>query len=152
MICPVEIAHDLSAWRAAKVGDHAKHDLLPEGRSGAGDESAGSDFAGYGEEDYLVSSAEIIGISQSCSKDVKSAMEAIILEVDEIVVKPIEIKQLAGMVRERLRIRKPANRTGKERVSDILHRRSDFIVQNWPVNWTTLRFRIASGLAIFPNW
>jgi PleD family two-component response regulator len=96
--------------------------------------------------------AEIIGISQSCSKDVKSAMEAIILEVDEIVVKPIEIKQLAGMVRERLRIRKPANRTGKERVSDILHRRSDFIVQNWPVNWTTLRFRIASGLAIFPNW
>jgi hypothetical protein len=56
MICPVEIAHDLSAWRAARVGDHAKHDLLPEGRSGAGDESAGSDFAGHGEEDYVVAS------------------------------------------------------------------------------------------------
>src|SRR6202045_1309653 len=40
--------------------------------------------------------------------DVKSAMEAIILEADEIVVKPVEIKQLAEMVRERLLIQKPA--------------------------------------------
>jgi hypothetical protein len=31
MICPVEIARDLFALRAARVGDHAKHDLLPEG-------------------------------------------------------------------------------------------------------------------------
>src|SRR4029077_2657730 len=34
--------------------------------------------------------------------DVKSAMEAIILEADEVIVKPVEIKQLAEMVRERL--------------------------------------------------
>src|SRR6266849_10871878 len=45
MICPVEIARDLCAFRAARVGEHAKHVLLPEGRSGAGDESTGSDFA-----------------------------------------------------------------------------------------------------------
>src|ERR1700694_888508 len=67
----------------------------------------------------------------SAFPDVKSAMEAIILEVDEIVVKPVEIKQLAEMVRERLRIRKPANRTSKERVSEILHRCSDVIVKDW---------------------
>ena len=38
-MCPVEIASDLSAWRAARVGDHGKHGGLLEGRSGAGDES-----------------------------------------------------------------------------------------------------------------
>src|ERR1019366_4741754 len=54
MICPVEIAHDLSAFRAARVGDHAKHGFLLEGRSGAGDEGTGSDFAGPGEEDHVV--------------------------------------------------------------------------------------------------
>lgn len=63
--------------------------------------------------------------------DVKSAMEAIILEADEIVVKPVEIKHLAEMVRERLLIHKPANRTSKERVSEILHRCSDMVVKDW---------------------
>lgn len=37
--------------------------LAHEGRSGAGDESAGSDFAGSGEEDYGWQAAEIIGVS-----------------------------------------------------------------------------------------
>src|SRR6202171_287257 len=63
--------------------------------------------------------------------DVKSAMEAIILEADEIVVKPVEITQLAEMVRERLLIQKPANRSSKERVSEILQRCSDVIVKDW---------------------
>src|SRR5712692_8632142 len=56
MICPVEIARDMSAFRAARVGDDAKHGFLPEGRSGAGDESTGRDVAGHGEEDYVVAS------------------------------------------------------------------------------------------------
>src|SRR5271169_5554696 len=54
MICPVEIASDMSAFRAARVGDHAKHGFLYEGRSGASDESARCDVAGHGEEDYVV--------------------------------------------------------------------------------------------------
>jgi ActR/RegA family two-component response regulator len=65
--------------------------------------------------------------------DVKSAMEAIILEADEIVVKPVEVKQLAEMVRERLLTQKPANRTNKERVSEILHRCSALVVRDWLV-------------------
>jgi hypothetical protein len=36
MICPVELAHEMSAWRAVRVGDHAKHGILLEGRDGAG--------------------------------------------------------------------------------------------------------------------
>src|SRR6266567_5515639 len=54
MICPVEIASDMSALRAARVADHGKHGYLPEGRDGAGHESTGRDVAGDGEEDHLV--------------------------------------------------------------------------------------------------
>src|SRR6202041_3699791 len=54
MICPIELTSDMSALRAVKVGDHAKHGFLHEGRDGAGDESTGSDFAGSSEEDHVV--------------------------------------------------------------------------------------------------
>src|SRR6202795_1397030 len=67
----------------------------------------------------------------SAVPDVQSAMEAIILEADEIVVKPVEIKQLAEMVRERLLIQKPANRPSKERGSEILQRCCGLVVKNW---------------------
>jgi len=45
--------------------------------------------------------------------DVKSAIEAIILEADEVVVKPVEVKQLAELVRERLLIQRPNYSTSK---------------------------------------
>jgi Helix-turn-helix domain len=54
MICPVEIS-EVSAFRAAGVGEHGGHVLLHAGRDGADDESTGSDFAGQ--------AAEIVGIS-----------------------------------------------------------------------------------------
>src|SRR5580704_6442210 len=54
MICPVEIAHDMSALRAVRIGDHAEHGSLSEGRDGAGDESTGRDVASDGEEDHVV--------------------------------------------------------------------------------------------------
>jgi ActR/RegA family two-component response regulator len=63
--------------------------------------------------------------------DVKSAMEAIILQADEILVKPLEIKHLAELVRERLLVQKPPTDSPKERVSAVLERRSDLVVQNW---------------------
>jgi DNA-binding response OmpR family regulator len=63
--------------------------------------------------------------------DVKRAMEEIILEADEIVVKPVGIEHLAELVRERLLIQKPANRPSKERVSEILHRCAALIVRDW---------------------
>lgn len=67
----------------------------------------------------------------SALPDVKRAMEAIVLEADEIVVKPVEIKQLAELVRERLRTQRPADQPNKERVSAILHRCSEIVVKNW---------------------
>ncbi|HXO30896.1 MAG TPA: response regulator [Candidatus Acidoferrales bacterium] len=66
----------------------------------------------------------------SAFPDVKSAMEAIILEADEIVVKPVEVKQLAELVRERLLIqRSPPPQ--KQSVSSILKSCSDIVVRNW---------------------
>jgi len=44
----------MSAFRAVRVGDHAKHGLVLEGRDGAGDESTGRNVAGNGEEDHVV--------------------------------------------------------------------------------------------------
>jgi ActR/RegA family two-component response regulator len=63
--------------------------------------------------------------------DVNSAMEAIILEADEIVVKPVEIKQLAELVRERLLVQKSNKRPSKERVSEILHRCAALVARDW---------------------
>jgi DNA-binding response OmpR family regulator len=65
--------------------------------------------------------------------DVKRAMEAIILEADEIVVKPVGVKQLAELVRERLLVQKSNKRPSKERVSEILHRCSGLVVKDWLV-------------------
>src|SRR6266516_4654909 len=54
MICPVEIASDLSAWRAVRVADYGGHGELLEGRDGTGHESTGSNFASRGQEDHVV--------------------------------------------------------------------------------------------------
>ena len=53
-IVRLRLARDLSAFRAVRVGDHAKHGFLLEDRDGAGNESTGSDLAGDGQTDYLV--------------------------------------------------------------------------------------------------
>jgi DNA-binding response OmpR family regulator len=67
----------------------------------------------------------------SAFPDVKRAMEAIFLEADEIVVKPVEVEQIAGLVRERLLIRRLENQPQKESVGAILQRCSDAVVKNW---------------------
>ena len=65
--------------------------------------------------------------------DVKSAMDAILLQADEIIVKPFEAGKLADMVHEKLLTRKPAARTDKERVASILRRCTSGIVEDWLV-------------------
>jgi DNA-binding response OmpR family regulator len=65
--------------------------------------------------------------------DVKSSMDAIFLEADEIIVKPFETGKLAEMVREKLLTRKPSARTHKERVAAILQRCTSHVVEGWLV-------------------
>ena len=54
--------------------------------------------------------------------DVQSAMAAILLEADEIVLKPFEIGHFTELVRERVVHRKPTKRVDKESVGAILRR------------------------------
>jgi ActR/RegA family two-component response regulator len=63
--------------------------------------------------------------------DVKSAMAAILLEADEIIVKPFEVGKLAELVRDKVLTRKPAVRIEKESVAAILQRCMTGIIANW---------------------
>jgi hypothetical protein len=63
--------------------------------------------------------------------DVQSAMAAILLEADEIVVKPFEIGRLIDLVREKVVHRKPTKRLDKESVGAILRRCTTTIVDGW---------------------
>src|SRR3984885_11606662 len=63
--------------------------------------------------------------------DVQGAMSAILLEADEIIVKPFETGRLVDLLRDKLLTRKPAVRTQKESVGAILLRCSTSIVQAW---------------------
>ena len=63
--------------------------------------------------------------------DVQSAMAAILLEADEIVVKPFEIARLTELVQERVVNRKPAKRLDKVRVGVMLRRCVGSIVEDW---------------------
>jgi hypothetical protein len=58
-------------------------------------------------------------------------MASILLEVDEIMVKPLEIVRIPALVRERLLNRVPAKRPVKETVAAILRRCSLEVVQHW---------------------
>ena len=63
--------------------------------------------------------------------DVQSAMAAILLEADEIMVKPFEVAKLANLLQEKMLNRKPAARLEKERVGTILRRCIGRVVEDW---------------------
>jgi DNA-binding response OmpR family regulator len=63
--------------------------------------------------------------------DVKGAVDAILLQADEIIVKPFEVGALAELVREKMLTRNPAAHMRKERVAAILQRCSARIVKDW---------------------
>ena len=63
--------------------------------------------------------------------DVQSAMGAILLEADEIIVKPFEAGRLAELVHEKLLTRKPVVRVEKQRVAAILDRCIASVVADW---------------------
>ena len=63
--------------------------------------------------------------------DVESAMSAILLEADEVLVKPFEIGKLTELIHERMDRRKPLKRQPKERVGSVLLRCSKNIVADW---------------------
>ncbi len=63
--------------------------------------------------------------------DVQSAMAAILLEADEIIVKPFDVGKLAELVHEKMLTRKPVVRVEKQRVAEILDRCIANVVTDW---------------------
>jgi DNA-binding response OmpR family regulator len=77
------------------------------------------------------SQPEALTLLVSGYPDVESAMAAILLEADEVIVKPFEIGRLTDLIQVRVLNRKPSKRLAKERVAAILRRSSDQIVEGW---------------------
>jgi DNA-binding response OmpR family regulator len=77
------------------------------------------------------SQPEALTLLVSGYPDVQSAMAAILLEADEIIVKPFEIAHLTELVHDRMFNRKPTKRLDKESVGNILQRCTASIVENW---------------------
>jgi len=65
--------------------------------------------------------------------DIQSAMAAIVLEADEIIVKPFDVAKLAALVREKMLNRKPGAPSSKERVGVVLQRCVTNIIEVWLV-------------------
>ena len=63
--------------------------------------------------------------------DVQSAMAAVFLEANEVIVKPFEVWQLTELVEERLINRQPTVRLNKERVGAVLQRCVASVVEGW---------------------
>src|SRR5579864_1222897 len=63
--------------------------------------------------------------------DVQSAMGTILLEADEIMVKPFDVRKLVDLIREKMLNRKPVVRVEKQRVAAILDRCIASVVADW---------------------
>ena len=77
------------------------------------------------------SQPEALTLLVSGYPDVRSAMAAILLEADEIMVKPFDIGKLADLVRQKMLNRRSAAMAEKERVGTILRRCIAKIVEDW---------------------
>src|ERR1700722_16159452 len=61
----------------------------------------------------------------------KEAMDAILLQADEILVKPMPIPELVNLIRDRLDKRGTRRPTTIERVASILERDAHITIANW---------------------
>ena len=61
----------------------------------------------------------------------KEAMDAILLQVDEILVKPMPIPEMVALIRERLAKRVPRRPANMERVASILESDASVTVAEW---------------------
>jgi len=79
------------------------------------------------------SQPEALTLLVSGYPDIQSAMAAIVLEADEIIVKPFDVGKLAALVHEKMLSRKPGAPSSKERVGVILQRCVTDIIEIWLV-------------------
>ncbi|MGA3093517.1 MAG: response regulator [Terriglobales bacterium] len=63
--------------------------------------------------------------------DVQGAMSAILLQADEVLVKPFDVKKLAELIRQKKQESKPSPRASKESVASILERDVTITIERW---------------------
>jgi DNA-binding response OmpR family regulator len=63
--------------------------------------------------------------------DVQEAMAAILLQADEVLVKPFDLNRLTDLIHEKTQKRKPSPKPAKESVASILERDSAITIQRW---------------------
>jgi len=63
--------------------------------------------------------------------DVQKAMEEITKHADEVLVKPFDVEQLAGLISKRKLTFKPSPKPDKESVASILDRDAAITIQRW---------------------
>jgi DNA-binding response OmpR family regulator len=61
----------------------------------------------------------------------REAMDAILLQADEIMVKPMPIPELLALIREKLKNRGMRRASNTERVASILEREADTTIADW---------------------
>jgi hypothetical protein len=61
----------------------------------------------------------------------REAMDAILLQADEIMVKPMPIPELLALIREKLKNRGTRRASNTERVASILERESETTIADW---------------------
>jgi DNA-binding response OmpR family regulator len=61
----------------------------------------------------------------------QEAMDAILLQADEILVKPMDVASMVALIRSKLQKRGKRNSTNIERVAAILERDSDATIAHW---------------------
>lgn len=63
--------------------------------------------------------------------DVQKAMGAILLQADEVLVKPFEVEKLAGLIARKLPTSRPSPKPAKESVASILDRDVALTIERW---------------------
>jgi DNA-binding response OmpR family regulator len=63
--------------------------------------------------------------------DIQGAISAILLEADEIIVKPFEVGKLADLLRQKMLTRQSSPRMEKQRVAAILQRCMASVIEDW---------------------
>ncbi len=77
------------------------------------------------------SQPEALTLVVSGFPDVKEAMAAILLQADEVLVKPFDISQLTKLILDKTQSRKVVTRAGKETVASVLERDVLTTIQQW---------------------
>ena len=73
----------------------------------------------------------VLTVVTSGNPDTQAAMAAIVLQADEILMKPHDVRVLGELIRKRMATHKGSARTARESVAAILKREATAIITDW---------------------